>query len=114
MGSMGAGLGMGGVGGVGVGMGGVGGVGGVGMGMGGMGVGGMGMGMNMGMGMGMGMGAPRNTVMTNMNMFSGSTPGTNASQSNFAGAGGMGGMDPHVRVLVFPPNPRLQNCSSPR
>lgn len=59
----------------------------------GMGMPGMGMGMGMGMG-GMNMGAPRNTVMTNMNMFSGSTPGTNASQSNFAGAGGMGGMIP--------------------
>jgi chitin synthase len=35
-------------------------------------------------GMGMGPGAPRNTVMTNLNMFSGSAPGTNASQSGFA------------------------------
>jgi chitin synthase len=33
---------------------------------------------------GMGIGAPRNTVMTNLDMFSGSALGTNVSQSEFA------------------------------
>jgi len=39
---------------------------------------------------GMPMAAPRNTVMTNLNMFSGGGPGTNGSQSAYMGAGGGG------------------------